>query len=290
MRYPRRCPFRIRIGGTPLPLWDTVSDATKVFIIFDYLARCDFPTKRQSFSSPLSIPPRRSHCGSHSCITGSIQHKSGIGMAHRRHTPLTRHQSLRDIQPSPAALVRRRKYPTRSSPNSQRRALSLLHPSRRSASHTAVAAIGSDGDDDDEDNTDEQALAPTATDNRLRPVLAALHQNLRRLPSRLLLAAQSTATRHKRERNRDSSMRDIEPELAVPVGTKRKRIASSNENAVVARGSRSKRMKTYVLTIASEESKMEIDTPSTWTHSDDSDEDAEDDSCQCYCHTLFRNY
>ena len=85
-------------------------------------------------------------------------------------------------------------------------------------------------------------------------------------------------------------MRDIEPELAVPVGTKRKRIASSNENAVVARGSRSKRMKTYVLTIASEESKMEIDTPSTWTHSDDSDEDAEDDSCQCYCHTLFRNY
>lgn len=209
-------------------------------------------------------------------------------MAHRRHTPLTRHQSLRDIQPlssSPAALVRRRKYPTRNSPNSRRRALGLLHSSRRSVSHT-TATVESDGDDDqDEDSSDERTTTPTATDNRLRPVLAALHQNLRRLPSRLLLAAQSTATRHKRERNRDSSMRDVEPELAVQIGAKRKRVVSSNENAVATRGSRSKRMKAYTPAVASEEeSEMEIDTPTTWTRSDDSesDEDAEDDdSCQC---------
>lgn len=208
-------------------------------------------------------------------------------MAHRRHTPLTRHQSLKDIQPtsSPAALVRRRKYPTRSSPNSQRRALGLLHPTRHSASHTAATTAVSDGeDDDDEDNTDEQAVTPTATENRLRPVLAALHQNLRRLPSRLLLAAQ---TRHKRERNTDSNMRDVEPELTVQIGTKRKRVGSSNENAVATRRSRSKRMKTYTLAVASEESKMEVDAPATWSHSDDSDEDAEDDSCQCCNHILF---
>jgi mitogen-activated protein kinase kinase kinase 13 len=192
-------------------------------------------------------------------------------MAHRRSPPTRAH--ILPISPSPATgtLARRRKYTLRRSPNSRRRALGLLHPSR-SSSH-ASTRIESEESDDEEDR-----------DIGLRPVLAALHQNLRKLPSRLLL----TTTRHKRDR--DSSMRDISHERDnVQIGTKRKRVASSNENAAggpSTRGSRMKRIKATRKQNSDDDddaSEMEVDTPTTWAVSDNSDSDeGAMDSCQ-YC-------
>lgn len=204
-------------------------------------------------------------------------------MAHRRHSPPTRtnrHTLPASPSPTTATIARRRKYALRRSPNSRRRALGLLHPSRRSTSHATDSAVS----EDDEEGESDSTLA--ADSGRLRPVLAALHQNLRRLPSRLLLAATSNTRQYKRDR--DSSMRDVQPELAVQIGSKRKRVASSNENAgergVSTRGSRSKRMKSMTTRQVQQEneeeaSEMEIDTPTTLAASEDSDSE-DDDSCQ----------
>lgn len=162
-----------------------------------------------------------------------------------------------------------------------------------------MAESQSDDSSDDDHNHDE-ADEPEK-DGRLRPVLAALHQNLRRLPSRLLLAATSSATRHhhqKRDtiviRDRDISMRDVDE--SVQVGTKRKRVVGSNENvggyATRGAGQRPKRIKATTTRRqqqqmqrweSSGDEEMEVDTPTTRTASDESDaeEDAVD-SCQYF--------
>lgn len=82
-------------------------------------------------------------------------------------------------------------------------------------------------------------------------------------------------------------MRDISHERDnVQIGTKRKRVVSSNENAAggpFTRGSRIKRIKATRRQVSEDDeaSGMEVDTPTTWAASDNSDsgEDAMD-SCQ----------
>jgi hypothetical protein len=214
-------------------------------------------------------------------------HPAFAGMAHRRshHNPLP-------ISPSPtaASLAGKRKYTLRPSPNSRRRALGLPHPTRSTTAHARRVETQSDDSDDDDEREED------SNSGRLRPVLAALHQNLRRLPSRLLLAATS-ATRqpHHRKsnpstaRDRDVSMRDVEE--TVQIGTKRKRVASSNENvgSHSTRGSRLKRVKAtrrqqqMQQPESSSDEEMEVDTPTTWIPSEDSDADENAaDSCQSF--------
>jgi mitogen-activated protein kinase kinase kinase 13 len=213
-------------------------------------------------------------------------------MAHRRSPPTRSHNPL-PVSPSPtsSSLARRRKYTPRTTPSSRRRALGLLHPTRSTGSHPR-RVVEAQSDDSDDDEKEE--------DGRLRPVLAALHQNLRRLPSRLLLAAASSATRHihKRDnttsRERDISMRDVEE--TVQIGTKRKRVASSNENvgghSTRSGASRPKRIKATTRrqqqsqrrNSSSSDEEMEVDTPTAGTASDDSDADENAvDSCQFPC-------
>jgi hypothetical protein len=76
------------------------------------------------------------------------------------------------------------------------------------------------------------------------------------------------------------------------VGTKRKRVANSNENAHTGgrptRGSgRLKRLRSassqMYTSDEGETSSMEVDTPKTWALSDHSDEEDGVDSCQCQC-------
>jgi hypothetical protein len=219
----------------------------------------------------------------------SVSVPSFSGMAHRRSPPTRSHNPL-PISPSPTTspLARRRKYTLRTTSGSRRRGLGLLHLTRSTSSH-ARRVVGTQSDDSDDEEREE--------DGRLRPVLAALHQNLRKLPSRLLLAATtSSATRYNQKRDntsrdRDISMRDVEE--SVQVGTKRKRVASSNENvgghSTRGGASRSKRIKATTRRQqqlqrrdSSSDEEMEVDTPTTWATSDDSDADDDAaDSCQC---------
>jgi hypothetical protein len=227
-------------------------------------------------------------------------------MAHRRSPPTRAHNPL-PISPSPtaASLARRRKYTLRQTPGSRRRALGLLHPTRSTSAHARRVAESQSEDSSDDDHDQDETDEPEK-DGRLRPVLAALHQNLRRLPSRLLLAATSSATRHhhqKRDttvtRDRDINMRDIDE--SVQIGTKRKRVVGSNENvggyATRGAGQRPKRIKATTTRRqqqqmqrreSSSDEEMEVDTPTTWTPSDESDVDEDAvDSCQCFYFLLY---
>lgn len=207
-------------------------------------------------------------------------------MAQRRPQHTRNHPTL-PISPSPSAssATGRRKYPARRLPNSRRRALGVLHTSHSSSSHAHLEARSDESDEDD--------TAVEDSSGRLRPVLAALHQNLRRLPSRLLLAASNK--RDTSLRNRDISMRDLQREQeVVQVGAKRKRVVSSNENVVSQskRGSGRKRMKATRQPEESEEgeniSEMEVDTPFVSAQSDESDPE-EEDSCQLSYSCSTRN-
>jgi mitogen-activated protein kinase kinase kinase 13 len=113
--------------------------------------------------------------------------------------------------------------------------------------------------------------------SNIRPVLVPLHPNLRRLPSRLFSGQKEV-------------MRDASHNIAV--GSKRKRVVSSNENAHSggrpARGAgRMKRMRSTSSQqeYSSDEagSSMDVDPPKSWAPSD-SDEDDDDaaDSCQSF--------
>ena len=106
-----------------------------------------------------------------------------------------------------------------------------------------------------------------------RPVLVPLHQNLRRLPSRLFSAQKD-------------AMRVTSQTSTVVIGAKRKRTASTNENTHT--GSRPSRIPRRIKRLRSASSRdyasddgesalMDIDTPTSWTHSDDSD--ADEGSC-----------
>lgn len=84
-------------------------------------------------------------------------------------------------------------------------------------------------------------------------------------------------------------MRDISHERDnVQIGTKRKRVTSSNENTAggpSTRGSRMKRIKATRQQDSDDDaaSGMEVDTPTTWAASDDSDSDEDAmDSCQSH--------
>jgi hypothetical protein len=162
----------------------------------------------------------------------------------------------------------RRKYTLRRSASSRRRPLALVnrlhHPI--SNSHGSGAST-----------------PPSSTDTP-RPVLVPLHPNLRRLPSRLLLAQKDV-------------MRDTSRSLGVQAGTKRKRVASSNENAHASgrptRGSgRLKRLRSassqMYTSDEGETSSMEVDTHNSWVPSDYSDEE-EDNVDSCQYESLFPN-
>ncbi|KAG1756367.1 uncharacterized protein EDB91DRAFT_1092276 [Suillus paluster] len=121
------------------------------------------------------------------------------------------------------------------------------------------------------------ASPPSSSDTiDSRPILATLQPNLRRLPSRQYLLMKH-------------STRDITQNLDVPIGSKRKRVASVNENTQTggrpARGApKLKRIKTTLRDYSSEEeelSEMEVDVPGRWAASDtseiDYDEEASDE-------------
>lgn len=109
-------------------------------------------------------------------------------------------------------------------------------------------------------------------------MLVPLHPNLRRLPSRLVLA------------QKDEEMRDLSrPNFSVQVGSKRKRVASSNENAHVngrpsrVNGRRLKRLKSSSssrMDYTSDEgssSSMDVDSVPPWSSSLETEVDAEED-------------
>jgi len=156
---------------------------------------------------------------------------------------------------SASSPLERKKYLLRRPPTSRRRAIAL-QLSTSTNSHASHASIS------------------TAD---LRPVLVPLHPNLRRLPSRILLA------------KKDIVMRDAShSQLGVSIGSKRKRVVSSNENAHTGgrptRGSgrlkrlrsASSRQQDYPSDESEgETSSMEVDTPARWSASDDSDSEGE---------------
>ncbi|EMD38101.1 hypothetical protein CERSUDRAFT_113236 [Gelatoporia subvermispora B] len=150
------------------------------------------------------------------------------------------------------AILTRRKIQSRRGAASRRRVFTLSNKYVQSApdSHGSVAS--------------------SSPHSSPRPVLVPLQFNLRRLPSRSLLS-------------REGSMRDASGTYDVPVGSKRKRVASGNENAASGRGSRaSSRVKRRrAMQESSDEgtsSEMEVDKK-TWELSDNSgDEDALDSS------------
>jgi hypothetical protein len=114
------------------------------------------------------------------------------------------------------------------------------------------------------------------------------------------LAATSSATRHHHKRDNTTAVADIsmhDVEESVQIGTKRKRVAGSNENVGGhATRQRLKRIKASTRRQqqqmqrqeSSSDEEMEVDTPTTWAASDESDEDAVD-SCQYLYLLLFKS-
>lgn len=154
---------------------------------------------------------------------------------------------------------RKTKLPPRHS-SAARRALAFVNRFQRST-------IGSHA---------SRASAPSSSDTvSVRPILATLQPNLRRLPSRQYLL-------HK------NSMRDVSQNFDVPVGSKRKRVVSVNENAHAhgrpMRGSgRPKRRKAVTVDSETDDdvSSMDIDTHHQYSGSDDSEVDSNrEESCK----------
>lgn len=119
------------------------------------------------------------------------------------------------------------------------------------------------------------ASPPSSSDTTVdsRPILATLQPNLRRLPSRQYLLMKN-------------SIRDASQNHDVPIGSKRKRVASVNENigGRPARGApKLKKLKASPIRDSSSEdlSDMEVDIPGRWNMSDaseiDCDEEASDE-------------
>lgn len=157
---------------------------------------------------------------------------------------------------------RKTKLPPRHS-SAARRALAFVNRFQRST-------IGSHA---------SRASAPSSSDTvSVRPVLATLQPNLRRLPSRQYLFQKN-------------SMRDVSQDLDVPVGSKRKRVVSANENAHAhgrpMRGSgRPKRLRAVTLDSETddEESSMDVDSHHRCSGSDDSEASDREESCKLCPH------
>ncbi|KAH7920137.1 hypothetical protein BV22DRAFT_1040182 [Leucogyrophana mollusca] len=153
----------------------------------------------------------------------------------------------------------RRKYSLRHS-SAAKRALAFVNRFQRSTSNSHASGASSP--------SSSETLA-------LRPILATLQPNLRRLPSRQYLLQKD-------------SMRDVSQDADVLVGSKRKRVLSMNENAHTGgrptRGAgKPKRQKSIALEDLSsddddETSSMEIDPSSRWNASDDSDAQSDEES------------
>ncbi|KAI0032283.1 hypothetical protein K488DRAFT_50223 [Vararia minispora EC-137] len=113
---------------------------------------------------------------------------------------------------------------------------------------------------------------PSSTDNR--PVLAPLHFNLRRLPSRLALSDKAP-------------MRAVSGPTSIQTGSKRKRVVSGNENASSGRsrsGGRCKRRRGSTCSATSDDesvSGMDVDRDAT-AASDRSDGEGEFESSEDY--------
>ncbi|KAG1891420.1 hypothetical protein F4604DRAFT_1706174 [Suillus subluteus] len=120
------------------------------------------------------------------------------------------------------------------------------------------------------------ASPPSSSDTTVdsRPILATLQPNLRRLPSRQYLLMKN-------------SIRDVSQNHDVPIGSKRKRVASVNENISGGRPARGapkfKKLKASPIQDSSSEelSDMEVDITGRWNVSDaseiDCDEEASDE-------------
>lgn len=121
------------------------------------------------------------------------------------------------------------------------------------------------------------ASPPSSSDTTVdsRPILATVQPNLRRLPSRQYLLMKN-------------GIRDVSQNLDVPIGSKRKRVASVNENITGGRSARGapklKKLKASPIRDSSSEeelSDMEVDVPGRWAVSDaseiDCDEEASDE-------------
>ncbi|KAH7107693.1 hypothetical protein BKA62DRAFT_631308 [Auriculariales sp. MPI-PUGE-AT-0066] len=122
------------------------------------------------------------------------------------------------------------------------------------------------------------SLRATSSSNSIRPALAQLHPNLRRMPSRLKLAMPT--------REREHSNHHTEP--AVKVGSKRKRVGSGAENYHGARpirapGGKHKRQRRSSSDDDDRDdplSDMDVDPTPRWTppgpNTDDDDDDGDD--------------
>ncbi|KAG6331259.1 hypothetical protein ID866_7829 [Astraeus odoratus] len=149
--------------------------------------------------------------------------------------------------------VRSRKYPLRH-PSAAKRALAFVHRIKRPTidSHASRASASS---------------SDTAVS--VRPILATLQPNLRRLPSRQNFLYKT-------------DMRNVGQGMDVPVGSKRKRVVSANENTH-AHG-RPKRFKPIIPHDLSDDgdtddddgASMDVDSQRRWSESDNSDPDTED--------------
>ncbi|KAG1754355.1 hypothetical protein EDB19DRAFT_1666020 [Suillus lakei] len=151
----------------------------------------------------------------------------------------------------------RRQYSLRH-PSAAKRALAFVNRFQRSSANSH--AVG--------------ASPPSSSDTTVdsRPILATLQPNLRRLPSRQYLLMKNT-------------IRDVSQNLDVPIGSKRKRVASVNENISGGRPARGapklKKLKASPIRDSSSEeelSDMEVDVPGRWNVSDASEIDCEEEA------------
>ncbi|KAG1761708.1 hypothetical protein EDD22DRAFT_895203 [Suillus occidentalis] len=154
----------------------------------------------------------------------------------------------------------RRQYSLRHT-SAAKRALAFVNRFQRSSANSHAVGVSPPSSSD------------TTVDSR--PILATLQPNLRRLPSRQYLLMKN-------------SIRDVSQNLDVPIGSKRKRVASVNENISGGRPARGapklKKLKASPIRDSSSEeelSDMEVDVPSRWNVSDaseiDCDEEASDE-------------
>ncbi|KAK0211030.1 hypothetical protein DFS33DRAFT_1407069 [Desarmillaria ectypa] len=167
-------------------------------------------------------------------------------MAHRRPSPQTVNSS--SVSSPPLA---RKKYPLRPSPSSRRRNNHLhLDPS-----------IG------------HKPLRGSTSSTESRPVLVPLQPNLRRLPSRVFTSHKGAPDMH------------VGSQTEPCIGSKRKRVASSNENAqnggrptrgsgVLKRLKSSSGRQREFTSDESDTSSMEIDSAAPWSSSRNSDSES----------------
>lgn len=157
----------------------------------------------------------------------------------------------------------RRQYSLRHT-SAAKRALAFVNRFQRSSANSHAVGVSPPSSSD------------TTVDSR--PILATLQPKLRRLPSRQYLLMKN-------------SIRDVSQNLDVPIGSKRKRVASVNENISGGRPARGapklKKLKASPIRDSSSEelSDMEVDVPGRWNVSDASEIDCDEEACE-YLYTI----